>query len=86
MTQADQGEFSTFVTHLECSMTGERYEADVVQGLSKVGRPILVRYDLDGIKGALDKETLARRTGGFWRYREFLPVADGRGLGPALRW
>ena len=26
----------TFVTHLECSMTGERYEADQLHGLSRV--------------------------------------------------
>ncbi len=64
----------TFVTHLECSMTGERYEPDQIHGLSAVGRPILVRYDLDGLAAAIDKETLARRTEGFWRYREFLPV------------
>jgi threonine synthase len=68
------GELPTFVTHLECSMTGKRYEADRVHGLSEAGKPLLVRYDLAGLAGALDKETLARRTGGFWRYREFLPV------------
>ncbi|MEQ9814781.1 MAG: threonine synthase [Azospirillaceae bacterium] len=64
----------TFVTHLECSMTGERYEADVLQGLSKVGRPLLVRYDLDGVKGALTKDKLAARPADLWRYRELLPV------------
>ncbi len=64
----------TFVTHLECSMTGARYEADQVHGLSEAGRPLLVRYDLDALARAVDKETLARRPGGFWRYREFLPV------------
>ena len=30
----------TYVTHLECSMTGERYEADRLHGLSSVGRPL----------------------------------------------
>ncbi len=64
----------TFVTHLECSMTGERVEADRVHGLSAAGKPLLVRYDLEALARALDKETLARRPGGFWRYREFLPV------------
>ncbi len=64
----------TFVSHLECSMTGERYDADRVHGLSSAGKPLLVRYDLDGVKGAVDKDALARRDGGFWRYREFLPV------------
>ena len=64
----------TFVTHLECSMTGERYEADQVHGLSSAGRPLLVRYDLEALKGAIDKETMAKRTEGLWRYHEFLPV------------
>ncbi len=68
----------TFVTHLVCSMTGQRYEADRVHGLSQVGRPILVRYDLDGLGRAITKEALAaRREGGFWRFREFLPVRRG---------
>ncbi len=64
----------TFVTHLECSATGATYEADRVHGLSEAGKPLLVRYDLEALGKAVDKETLARRTGGFWRYREFLPV------------
>jgi threonine synthase len=63
-----------FVTHLECSMTGERYEAEVVQGLSREGRPLLVRYDLDALAAAVSKEELAERPEDLWRYREFLPV------------
>jgi threonine synthase len=63
-----------FVTHLECSMTGERYEAGKVHGLSKVGRPLLVRYDLPGIAKAVTKDALTQRSADFWRYREFLPV------------
>ena len=43
-------ELPTFVTHLECSLTGERYPADQLHGLSKAGKPLLVRYDLDGIR------------------------------------
>ncbi len=64
----------TFVTHLECSKSGERYEADVVQGLSREGKPLLVRYDLDGLAGVVTKEDLAGRPADLWRYREFLPV------------
>src|SRR5262249_21396043 len=64
----------TFVTHLECSATGERHAADVLHNLSRAGRPLLVRYDLAGVRGALSKEVLARRPRGLWRYRELLPV------------
>ena len=73
MSSAQQ-EFPNFVTHLECSMNGERFEAGKLHGLSNVGRPLLVRYDLDALGKSLTKEALAARPGGFWRYREFLPV------------
>jgi threonine synthase len=67
-------ERTTFVTHLECSMTGEQYPADTLQGLSRVGRPLLVRYDLPGVRAAMDKAALATRPADLWRYRELLPV------------
>jgi threonine synthase len=70
----------TFVTHLECSATGERYAADEVHNLSRAGKPLLVRYDLDGVKKALSKETLARRPADLWRYRELLPVRHTRDI------
>ncbi|MEZ5914120.1 MAG: threonine synthase [Parvularculaceae bacterium] len=64
----------SFVSHLECSITGKNYEARRVHGLSEAGRPLLVRYDLERLRAGISKETLAKRTEGFWRYREFLPV------------
>jgi len=52
-----------------------RYSADVLHGLSEAGKPLLVRYDLEAVQRAISKEQLARRPdGGFWRYRELLPV------------
>jgi threonine synthase len=68
------GNLQTFVSHLECSLTGERYPADTLQTLSKAGRPLLVRYDLDGIRRALPRAALAARPQTLWRYRELLPV------------
>ncbi|MBE9552925.1 MAG: threonine synthase [Proteobacteria bacterium] len=63
-------------THLECSETGERYPADRLHGLSRAGKPLLVRYDLDAIGGAVSRETMAARSPDMWRWREFLPVPD----------
>src|ERR1700730_12445662 len=63
-----------FVTHLECSGTGERYGADELHNLSRTGKPLLVRYDLDAIRNALSKAALAQRPRDLWRYRELLPV------------
>ena len=70
----------TFVTHLECSETGERYAADEIHNLSRAGKPLLVRYDLDGVKKALSKDALARREPDLWRYRELLPVRHTRDI------
>ncbi|MBA3896378.1 MAG: threonine synthase [Sphingomonadaceae bacterium] len=69
-----------FVTHLECSETGELYEADVVHGLSAAGKPLLVRYDLDGVRGALTKAALAGRPRDMWRWRELLPVRSAESI------
>jgi threonine synthase len=77
----------TFVAHLECAYTGERYPADVVHNLSRAGKPLLVRYDLDGVRDALTKDALAERPLDFWRYRELLPVrkvADIVSLGETM--
>jgi threonine synthase len=68
------GDLPTFVSHLECSLTGERYPADTLHGLSRAGRPLLVRYDLDGVRRALPRAALAARPQTLWRYREMLPV------------
>jgi threonine synthase len=68
------GDLPTFVTHLECGLTSEHYPADTIHGLSKAGRPLLVRYDLAGVSRALTKDMLAARPQTLWRYRELLPV------------
>ena len=64
----------TFVTHLECSATDERYPADELHNLSRAGKPLLVRYDLAGVKKSLSRAALAQRPHDLWRYRELLPV------------
>jgi threonine synthase len=79
------------LTHLECSATGERYDADVVQGLSSAGMPLLARYDLARVAATLGRDELAGRPQTLWRYRELLPVRDqarivslGEGMTPLL--
>src|SRR5260221_14288219 len=55
-------------------MEGDHYPADRVHNPSKDGKPLLVRYDLAGVKQALTKDALAQRPADLWRYREMLPV------------
>ena len=79
------------LTHLECSRTGEHYDADVVQGLSTAGAPLLARYDLDQVRRDVTPELISARPASMWRYHELLPVRDqsnvitlGEGWSPLL--
>lgn len=73
-------QIASFVTHLECSKTGEVLPQGVVHNLSPAGAPILVRYDLSAVAGTLTKEKLATRPSDLWRYRELLPVASAANI------
>ena len=63
----------SFVTHLEAAIDGTRLPHDRLQ-TTHAGRPLWVRYDLDAVRRAVDRDALARRPAGPWRYRELLPV------------
>ncbi len=67
--------YPSVLTHLECSMTGEIYDADKVMNLSPASdRPLLARYDLETAAQTLTSQSLVTRPPGLWRYREVLPV------------
>lgn len=70
----------SYFTHLECSMTGERVEDSGLKNLSAADKPLLARYDLDTAKRALDRDEIAARDGGFWKWRELLPVRDANNI------
>lgn len=79
------------LSHLECSRTGERYDADQVQGVSTVGKPLLARYDLDLVRSSVTRGEIVQRPHDLWRYHELLPVRDpahvttlGEGMTPLL--
>lgn len=62
------------LSHLECGLEGDRYDADTLQGLSSAGRPLLARYDLEKAAATLTPEALRDRAADMWRYTEVLPV------------
>ncbi len=76
-------DYPTFVSHLECAYTGERFEADKIHGLSSAGKPIIVKYDLKAVANSITKQEIEARSGGFWKYRELLPVRHSANI-PAL--
>jgi len=65
----------TLVTNLECSLTGELYPAGEVHNLSRAGKPLLVRYDLEAAARTLTAQSIAGRPPGMWKWRELLPHA-----------
>lgn len=67
-----------FVSHLECALTGERFNAGQLHTVSSAGKPLLVRYFLDQIERAVERAELARRPSTLWRYRELLPLPGSR--------
>jgi threonine synthase len=83
----------SFLSHLECTETGETYSADEPHSLSPGAQKVLYpRYDLDGAKTAMDRNALARRPANMWRFFEVMPVRDpskvvtmGEGVTPMLR-
>ena len=64
-----------FLTHLECSRTGVRYDAAQLHNLSEAGVPLLARYDLDAAAAAVKRSDLLSRRADMWRYREVLPIS-----------
>lgn len=79
-------------TSLVCSLTGEVHDLHCLQGLSRAGKPLLARYDLQSLRG-LSPDTIRRRSErSMWRFHEVLPVNDpaeavslGEGLTPFLK-
>ena len=68
-------EEANFVTHLECSLTGKKYEKNKIHGLSDEGKPLLVRYNLKKMGEIISREDIGKNSEpGFWRYSFMLPV------------
>src|SRR3954449_10978530 len=79
------------LSHLECSRDGSQHDADVVQGTSPLGAPLLARYDLERAAATVSPARIATRAPDLWRYHELLPVRDpervvtlGEGMTPLL--
>ncbi len=67
----------TFLTHLESTADGSRHDPDRLQSVH-AGRPLLARYDLAALRGAVRRDDLAARAPDLWRWRELLPLRDER--------
>jgi threonine synthase len=83
----------SYLTHLECTETGETYSAAEPHSLSPASQKVLYpRYDLEAARREVDRDALPHRPPGIWRYFELMPVLDesnvvtmGEGGTPMLR-
>jgi threonine synthase len=64
----------SYATHLECSLTSQRYDIAKLQGLSAENKPLLARYDLAALRREVARDEIAARPSGLWRWHELLPV------------
>jgi len=66
--------FMPNVSHLECSLCAQRFEANQIQNLCPCGGALLVRYHLDAIRELWTRDSLAQAKPDLWRYWPVLPV------------
>jgi threonine synthase len=67
-----------FVTHVECTVCGQRHDrARLLTVCDQCGQMLAVRYELGRVASAVTKDQLGRRPPGMYRFRELLPLAAG---------
>ena len=67
----------SYLTHLECSLSGEEFDASFPHRTNPAnGKPLLARYDLDAAAESLKKDELVSRPSNMWRYNEVMPIED----------
>ncbi len=77
---------------LECSLTGEYHDPCVLQGVSRAGKPLLARYDFDGLRGWTPDAVRQSSVRSMWKFHPVLPVNSpaeavslGEGLTPFIK-
>jgi threonine synthase len=77
---------------LECSLTGEIHDSGVLHNLSRGGKPLLARYDLESLSWWRPETVRQSTVRSMWRFHPVLPVNSpdeavslGEGLTPFLK-
>ena len=68
----------SYLSHLYCPRCAQTYSADAPRNVCACGSPLLVAYDLDGVRRGVSRDDLGSRPPSLWRYRELLPIRDAR--------
>ncbi|MDR3692662.1 MAG: threonine synthase [Fimbriimonas sp.] len=70
------------LTHLQCSLCGEKYDWRKPINTCTCGKPLLAQYDLT--PNTLDRAALKDREASMWRYREVMPPCPAITLGEGM--
>lgn len=81
----------SYISYLNCPKCGNTYNHLEKNQLCHCGSPLLVQYDLDGLRKKISKKDFVGRSCSLWRYHELLPVLNegnvvslGEGMTPLL--
>ncbi len=65
----------SYLADIQCSGCEAVYPADKAHTFCpECQSPLLVKYDLNAMRAAVDRDEISRRLKGMWRWRELLPV------------
>ncbi|MFH0992067.1 MAG: threonine synthase [bacterium] len=65
----------TYLTHLECSVCGDRHSPHEIQTVCRsCGKSLLARYDLQAARKALTRESFQGKPYSMWKYFPLLPI------------
>ena len=48
----------SYVSHLECAYSGERFDRGIVHTISTIGKPIVVKYDLERLSKEITRSSI----------------------------
>ena len=70
-----------YVSHLECAYSGEIFERDKIHTISNIGKPLIVKYDLESIAKEVSRTSIEESMDpGFWRYAPLLPIRSKKNM------
>jgi threonine synthase len=79
------------LTHLECSLCNQKFDARKAWNLCACGGPLLVRYDLQKARQIWSRDSVSSGPNSMWRYAPVLPPANpasivslGEGMTPLV--
>ena len=65
---------NSYVSHLECAYSGKRYEPGRVHTISEMGKPIIVKYDLERISVEVPRSSIEEsKEPGFYYFEPSSP-------------